>query len=85
VKLKSVELVNALSATFEQLNVLTQTSVNINQNVVTAEQGNFVLFAAFLDVFHISDGSRPSDQIIFDFLKPFFLTTLPLQMLRPKG
>lgn len=71
-KLTSVELVNALSATFEQLNVLTQTSVNINQNVVKAEQGNFVLFAAFLDVFHISDGSRPSDQIIFDFLKPFF-------------
>ena len=30
-KLKSVELVNALSAAFEQLQVLTQTSVNINQ------------------------------------------------------
>ena len=69
-KLKSVELVNALSAEFEQLHVLTQTSVNINQNVVEAEQGNFVLFAAFLDVFHIADGSRPTDQIIFDFFKP---------------
>ena len=68
-KLKSVELVNALSAEFEQLNVLTQTSVNINQNVVEAELGNFVLFAAFLDVFHIADGSRPTDQLVFDFFK----------------
>jgi hypothetical protein len=70
VKLGSVELVNALSAKFEQLNVLTQTSVNINQNVVKAELGNFLLFASFLDTFYIDDGSRPSDKIIFDFLKP---------------
>ena len=69
-RLKSAELVNALSATFEQLNVLTQTSVNINQNVVKAEQGNFLLFAAFLDTFYIEDGSRPSDQLVFDLLKP---------------
>ena len=66
-KLKSVELVNALSAKFEQLNVLTQTSVNINQNVVKAEQGNFVLFASFLDVFHISD--------VVDPLTRLFLTS----------
>ena len=69
-KLGSVELVNALSAKFEQLNVLTQTSVNINQNVVKAELGNFLLFASFLDTFYIDDGSRPSDKIIFDFFKP---------------
>lgn len=69
-RLKSAELVNALSASFEQLNVLTQTSVNINQNVVKAEQGNFLLFAAFLDTFYIEDGSRPSDQLVFDLLKP---------------
>lgn len=69
-KLGSVELVNALSAKFEQLNVLTQTSVNINQNVVKAELGNFLLFASFLDTFYIDDGTRPSDQIVFDFLKP---------------
>lgn len=68
-KLKSVELVNALSAAFEQLQVLTQTSVNINQNVVTAEQGNFLLFARFIDTFYIEDGSRPSDQMVFEFFK----------------
>ena len=68
-KLKSVELVNALSASFEQLQVLTQTSVNINQNVITAEQGNFLLFARFIDTFYIEDGSRPSDQMVFEFFK----------------
>lgn len=68
-KLKSVELVNALSAAFEQLQVLTQTSVNINQNVVKAEQGNFLLFARFIDTFYIEDGSRPSDQMVFEFFK----------------
>ena len=68
-KLKSVELVNALSAAFEQLNVLTQTSVNINQNVVKAEQGNFLLFARFIDTFYIDDGARNTDQMVFNFFK----------------
>jgi hypothetical protein len=71
VKLKSVELVNALSAEFEQLNVLTQTSVNINQNVVKAEQGNFLLFASFFDTFYVEDGTRPSDALFFGYFKTF--------------
>jgi len=71
VKLKSVELVNALSARFEQLNVLTQTSVNINQNVVKAEQGNFLLFASFFDTFYVEDGTRPSDALFFGYFKTF--------------
>ena len=70
-KLKSVELVNALSAKFEQLNVLTQTSVNINQNVVKAEQGNFLLFASFFDTFYVEDGTRPSDALFFGYFKTF--------------
>ena len=70
-KLKSVELVNALSAEFEQLNVLTQTSVNINQNVVKAEQGNFLLFASFFDTFCVEDGTRPSDALFFGYFKTF--------------
>lgn len=56
-KLKAVELVNALNAHFEQLNVLTQTSVNVNQNVVKAELGNFLLFASFVDAFGVQDTS----------------------------
>lgn len=68
-KLKSAELVNALSAAFEQLNVLTQTSVNINQNVVKAEQGNFLLFAKFFDTFYIDDNTRPSEEMVFEFFK----------------
>ena len=56
-KLKAVELVNALTAHFEQLNVLTQTSVNVNQNVVKAELGNFLLFASFVDAFGVQDTS----------------------------
>ena len=70
-KLKSVELVNALSAEFKQLNVLTQTSVNINQNVVKAEQGNFLLFASFFDTFYVEDGTRPSDALFFGYFKDF--------------
>lgn len=68
-KLKSVELVNALKASFQQLNVMTQTSVNVNQNVVKAEQGNFLLFAKFVDTFYIDDNARPSDEMIFEFFK----------------
>jgi hypothetical protein len=71
VRLKSAEFVNALSATFEQLNVLTQTSVNINQNVVKAEQGNFLLFASFLDTFYVEDGTHPSDALFFGYFKTF--------------
>jgi len=55
VKLKAVELVNALTAHFEQLNVLTQTSVNVNQNVVKAELGNFLLFASFADALGLQE------------------------------
>ena len=54
-KLKAVELVNALTAHFEQLNVLTQTSVNVNQNVVKAELGNFLLFASFADALGLQE------------------------------
>lgn len=68
-RLKSVELVNALSAAFEQLQVLTQTSVNINQNVIQAEQGQFVLFAKYFDKITVEDGARPSDQMVFEFFK----------------
>jgi len=63
VKLKAVELVNALNAHFEQLNVLTQTSVNVNQNVVKAELGNFLLFASFVDV------APARDEAVLGFFK----------------
>jgi len=69
VRLKSVELVNALKAAFEQLQVLTQTSVNINQNVIKAEQGEFLLFAKYFDTISVEDGSRPSDEMVFEFFK----------------
>ena len=68
-RLKSVELVNALSAAFEQLQVLTQTSVNINQNVIEAEAGQFVLFARYFDKITVEDGTRPSDEMVFGFFK----------------
>lgn len=68
-RLKSVELVNALSAAFEQLQVLTQTSVNINQNVIKAEQGEFLLFAKYFDTISVEDGTRPSDEMVFEFFK----------------
>lgn len=63
------DAVNRLSAVFEQINTLTYNSVAINQNIVTAELGSFVLFAAFLDTFYVQDGTGVGDGAVLEFFK----------------
>ena len=69
--LKLQQAVSSLSATFEQLGIWANSKISVPRNIVTAEQGDFLLFAAFLETLYIDDGIRPSEQIVVDFLKPF--------------
>ena len=70
-KLKSAELVNALRAAFKQLNVMTQSSVNIGQTVFKAEQGNFLLFANYFDKLNVSDQAGIEDALHYHLARAF--------------
>lgn len=67
-KLKSAVFVNALKVAFKQLR--TTMSAAEYQNIkVTAEAGNFVLFAEFIDNFTIKDGVGSNDGAVLSFFK----------------
>jgi hypothetical protein len=70
-KLKSAVLVNALRAAFKQLNVMTQSSVNIGQTVFKAEQGNFLLFANYFDNLNVSDQAGAEDALHYHLARAF--------------
>ena len=70
-KLKSAELVNALRAAFKQLNVMTQSSVNIGQTVFKAEQGNFLLFANYFEGVVVDDQAGAEDALHYHLSRAF--------------
>ena len=70
-KLKSAVLVNALRAAFKQLNVMTQSSVNIGQTVFKAEQGNFLLFANYFDDVVVDDQAGAEDALHYHLSRAF--------------
>ena len=74
--LKIQQTISSLSAKFEQLGIWANSTISVDRNVVTAEQGDFLLFAAFLENLYVDDGVRPSEQIAFDFVKPFIDDTV---------
>ena len=70
-KLKSAVLVNALRAAFKQLNVMTQSSVNIGQTVFKAEQGNFLLFANYFEGVVVDDQAGAEDALHYHLSRAF--------------
>jgi hypothetical protein len=67
-KLKSAVFVNALKVAFKQLRT-TMSAAEYQSIKVTAEAGNFVLFAEFIDNFTIKDGVGSNDGAVLSFFK----------------
>ena len=67
-KLKSAVFVNALKVAFKQLRT-TMSAAEYQSIKVTAEAGNFMLFAEFIDNFNVRDGVGSNDGAVLSFFK----------------
>ena len=67
-KLKSAVFVNALKVAFKQLRT-TMSAAEYQSIRVTAEAGNFMLFAEFIDNFTVKDGVGSNDGAVLAFFK----------------
>jgi hypothetical protein len=41
----------------------------LNRILSDAEEGNFIYFAKYFDTFYVNDGTRPSDQMVFELFR----------------
>ena len=67
-KLKSAVFLNALNVAFTQLKTKMTVS-QLSKIRVKAEQGNFMLFAEFLNNLNVADGVGGTDGAVFSFFK----------------
>lgn len=67
-KLKSAVFVNALKVAYKRLGV-SMSATTLSRIKLAVEQGDFVLFAKYIDTFYIRDGARPSEELTFHFFK----------------
>ena len=67
-KLKSAVFVNALKVAYKRLGV-SMSATALSRIKLAVEQGDFVLFAKYIDTFYIRDGARPSEELTFHFFK----------------